>query len=113
MSPAKMTDAQLETSAQWIAYIFDQAQVKWSDYPFNPNAGCVTDMLHFEFATKPCPGAGMRGQIDAEQNRGRAIMKAAQEGESQGEIPPPAPIEQDHDKLPALCVAIPQTLIRL
>lgn len=106
-APGKLTEAQMEQSARLEAWFFDGAsnhprgsKVPWHKFPLNPNVGCVTDMEHWEFATKSCPAAGIISQRDAIQNRIRAIMKKGQEGESQGEIPPPEPIEQDHGRFP-------------
>lgn len=107
-APGKLTDAQLESSARLLAWLFDGAsnhprgsKVPWHAFPLNPNVGCVTDMEHWEFATKSCPAAGIISQRDALQNRIRALMKKGQEGESQGEIPPPDPVNPDHDRYPA------------
>ena len=100
-SPAKLTDAQLEANAQLDAWHFDQARVPWNEYPFNPHVGCVTDTEHWEFATKECPGPGVRSQTNARQNRTRAIMKQYQAGGLLPEVPRPDPVDVDHDKLPA------------
>jgi hypothetical protein len=95
-----MTDAQMEMSAKITAFYFDGAnnharctKVPYDQFPYNPNKGveCVTAMQHFEFATKPCPGAGIRGQTDAYQELVRSIMKAAQTAQP---APPPNPDPQ-------------------
>lgn len=98
VSPAKMTDAQLQASAALKAWLFDRAHVPWDRFPFNPNVNCVTHLQHFEFATKPCPGSGIRAQTDDLQNRIRAIMKAAQTSTAQPTpVPPPTPVETDKE----------------
>jgi hypothetical protein len=79
VSPDPMTAAQLERSAQLKAWLFDQAKVPYTSFPVNPNVGVVTHMQHFEFATKPCPGPGIRAQTQELQGRVVAIMKQYQE----------------------------------
>lgn len=73
-----MTPAQFEAICQLSAYWFDQAGVPWDTFPKNPKVGIVTHMLHYEFATKACPFDPVRSNINAIQDRIRAILKAAQ-----------------------------------
>lgn len=90
-SPNRMTDVQMEASALLWAWIFDQCKVPWNSYPVNPHVGCNTDLQHFEFATKPCPGDGIRGQTTELQNAVRAILKAGQESGEPAPGPSPVP----------------------
>jgi hypothetical protein len=98
-----MSPKQFESMAQLTAYWFDQARVPWDKYPLNPNVGCVTHMIHKEFATKDCPFPPVYNEIDRLQNRVRAILKSAQlqvDDSPDIETPPPVPIEQDHERYP-------------
>lgn len=97
-----MSPKQFESIAQLTAYWFDQARVPWDRFPFNPNVGCVTHMIHKEFATKDCPFPPVYNEITRLQDRVRAILKAAQTAavDDGTELPPEQPIEQDHDRYP-------------
>jgi hypothetical protein len=70
---------QWNASVQLHAWLFDQAGVRWDSYPVNQKYGVVTHMLHFEFATKPCPGPYLRNNITKFQADVRAMLKAGQE----------------------------------
>lgn len=100
VSPNRMTDAQMEASADINAWLFDYAKVPYDQYPYNPNVKCVTHLQHWEFATKPCPGAGIRAQTDAVQDLTRGKLRAAQTGGRPDPIPPVEPPAPDHDRLP-------------
>jgi hypothetical protein len=98
VNPSPMTDAQNEASAKLTAWLFDGAsnhprgsKVPWDQYPFNPNVGCVTAMQHFEFATKPCPGDGIRGQTTEHQAFVRGLLKAGQTAVPPKPDPTPGP----------------------
>lgn len=96
-----MSPAQFEAMALLTAYWFDQAKVPWDKYPLNPNVGCVTHMIHKEFATKDCPFPPVYSEIDRLQNRVRAILKSAQtEAPVVEDVAPPEPIVQDHERYP-------------
>lgn len=101
-SSQPMSPKQFESIAQLTAYWFDQARVPWDRFPFNPNVGCVTHMIHKEFATKDCPFPPVYNEITRLQDRVRAILKAAQTAavDDGTELPPDKPIEQDHDRYP-------------
>lgn len=73
-----MSDRQFAAICELTAYWFDQAKVPWDQYPFNPNVGLVTHLLHKEFATKDCPFPPVYNRIQEIQNRVRSILKAAQ-----------------------------------
>lgn len=88
VSPDAMTGAQLEKSAQLKAWLFDTVDVPYTSFPVNPDVGIVTHMQHFEFATKPCPGPGIRAQTSQLQARIVAIMKQYQEATI---VDPPVP----------------------
>jgi hypothetical protein len=75
----KLTDAQLESSAQLHAWLFDHDKVPWDSFPVNPASGVVTNLWHSEFAKKDCPCQAIRDQTPALQERVKAIMQAAQE----------------------------------
>lgn len=86
--------AQFESSAQLVAYWHDQAKCPWHTFPMNPNYGVVTDLQHFEFATKDCPFGAFKAKTNAFQDRVRAILKQYQtQGTDQGTITPPKPVE--------------------
>lgn len=87
------TRAQLIATAKLEAYWFDQAKVPWDAYPFNPNVGCVTDIEHFEFATKQCPFGPKRAAVNERQDMVRGILKAAQTKTAPAPTPPPGPVE--------------------
>jgi hypothetical protein len=99
-----MSPKQFEAIAQLTAFWFDQARVPWDRFPFNPNVGCVTHMIHKEFATKDCPFPPVYNEITRLQDRVRAILKAAQTqvppDQLPIELPVEQPIEQDHDRYP-------------
>jgi hypothetical protein len=86
---------QFESICQLTAHWFDYAHVPYDAFPVNPNAGCVTDMEHFEFAIKACPFAWFRGHINEVQDRVRMILKAAQVVSSPAPPPTPAPPESE------------------
>lgn len=96
----KMTAAMLGVASSLYAYWFDQAKVPYTEYPFNPNVGCVTHLQHWEFGPKDCPFQGIRSQTDLFQDMIRGKLKAGQTGESVDPIPPVNPPEPDHDWLP-------------
>lgn len=92
---------QLEACAQLTAYWFDQADVRWDSFPVNQTIGIVTHMEHFEFATKGCPHTPVISKTDELQDRVRAILNAAQtQATETPTVPPPVPVEQDHDAWP-------------
>lgn len=94
-----LNDAMLDALARLVAWIHDQAKQPWSEFPFHPKFGCVTQMQHYEFATKGCPLLGIEGQTDAYQNRARQIMKTAQESVIVPDpVEPPAPVENPSNK---------------
>lgn len=95
-------DPQAKSIDQIIAYWFDQADVPWDSFPINPKigGGIVTDFFHLEFATKGCPWGPVIENINASQDRVRAMLKAAQTETAEGPpLPPATPIEPD-DSLP-------------
>ncbi len=93
---------QFENIARLSAYWADYAEIPWNAYPLNPKVNLVTDLEHFEFATKGCPHSPVISKTDAHQDRVRALLKAAQEHTEGGEVvvPPPTPIVVDHDLWP-------------
>jgi hypothetical protein len=98
-----LTPAQVAVGTDLWAYWFDRVRVPWSDYPLFPQLGIVTDLDHYEFATKACPFAGARAQRSQFQDIVRGKLKEAQTGEVTTDpppVPPPTPIEPDHDWLP-------------
>jgi hypothetical protein len=108
VAPNKMTDAQMQSTAELGAWLADGAsnhprgsKIPYDQYPFNPNVGCVTDMEHFEFATKSCPAAGIIGQTDAFQAAQRGIMKAGQTAVPPKPDPTPGKPTPDHITYPA------------
>jgi N-acetylmuramoyl-L-alanine amidase. len=91
-----MTAAQLKSSIALWAWIFDGAsnhprapRVPYNSYPINPAVGINTDLEHFEFATKPCPGSGMRAQTSQHQDGVRALLKQYQVVTSTDPVPVP------------------------
>jgi hypothetical protein len=84
-------DVQWKSSVALTAWLFDQAKVAWDSYPVNQNYGVVTHMLHFEFATKPCPGPYLRDNIDRYQADVRAILKQHQAVDAPAPVPTPEP----------------------
>ena len=69
---------QMAGLAALVAYWHDRARVPADAFPANPNVGCVTQMQHWEFATKDCPFAGVRAQTDEYQAAAREIMRRHQ-----------------------------------
>lgn len=95
-----MTEAMLDVASSLHAYWFDQAKVPYTEYPNNPNVGCVTHLQHWEFGPKECPFGGIRGQTSEFQDRIRGKLKAAQTGGAPAPVPPVNPPEPNHDWLP-------------
>jgi len=77
-SPNPMTAAQMTSSIELWAWLFDQAGVDYESYPVHPQYGIVTDIQHFEFASKPCPGTGIRNQTDQLQTGVKNRLKQFQ-----------------------------------
>ena len=73
-----VTPRQLAALAALVAHTHDQAGVPWHAFPVHPASGVVTQLQHWEFAVKGCPGPVLRGLTDAYQDRARAIMRAWQ-----------------------------------
>jgi hypothetical protein len=73
-----VSDKQFESLCQLIAYWHDRARVPWHAFPVNPATGVVTQLQHWEFAKKACPGAIVRGMTDAYQRRVKEIMRQHQ-----------------------------------
>jgi len=71
---AKQLDSLIALEAYW----FDQAGVPWDTFPKNPNVGIVTDMEHWEFATKACPFDPMRRMTTEIQQEIRDVLKSHQ-----------------------------------
>lgn len=95
-----LTRLQMEVGSSLWAHWFDRVKVPWNEYPNNPHVGCVTDLDHWEFASKECPFAGARSQRTMFQDMVRGKMRSAQEGGSPSPIPSPNPPAPDHDWLP-------------
>lgn len=74
-----MSNRQFEAICALTAHWFDAVKVPWNQFPFNPNLGIVTHLLHSEFSTKSCPFAPVSGRIAEIQQRIRQILKAGQE----------------------------------
>lgn len=93
-----LTDAQMDIGSSLWAYYFDSFRVPWDSYPLNPAVGCVTDLDHYEFATKDCPFSGARNQRHVFQSLVKGKLKAGQTGTDSGPVDPnPQP---DHSWLP-------------
>src|SRR6185436_20682967 len=95
-----MTPALMASLAALIAYWHDQAEVPHDQFPTNPQAGCVTQMQHWEFSSAHkagtgCPFAGVQGQTDAYQAAAREILKRYQAEPAYAEIDPPGLVAWD------------------
>lgn len=89
-----LTKAQLQASAELQAWAHDQAQQPWDEYPYHAKYGCVTSLWHSEFALKPCPKNGIKGQTDEYQNLVRGLLWAGQTGNAfKGPLAPGQPVE--------------------
>lgn len=77
-SPNAMTGPQMLSSAALWAWVFDQAKVSYESYPVNQAYGINTDLQHWEFAQKPCPGKGIIDQTEELQDRVRKILEKFQ-----------------------------------
>ena len=77
----EITDKQFESLCQLVAFWHDQARVPWDQFPQNPNVGVVTQMQHFEFGPKSCPGPVVHGRTNEYQERVRQIMRQHQLGD--------------------------------
>ena len=84
-----VTPRQLDALARLVAYVHDRAGVRWDEFPRHPRTGVVTQLQHWHFATKTCPGPVLRGLTSTYQARAQAIMRAAQE--ASGPVPRPVP----------------------
>jgi hypothetical protein len=89
-SPNPLTKPQMTASIWLWAWMFDQMNVPYTGYPVNPAVGLRTDLEHWEFATKPCPGGGVRGQVNEHQAGVTALLKRYQV-ETNPEPGPPIP----------------------
>src|SRR5690242_16207124 len=58
---------QWDASVALDAWLFDRSGMRWDSFPVHQDYGVVTHLLHFEFATKPCPGPYLRDNIDKYQ----------------------------------------------
>jgi hypothetical protein len=92
MDTTPFEGAQFERSAALTAYWHDQARCRWDSYPVHQDFGVVTDMQHYEFATKACPFQGFRSMTDAFQERVREIMREHQGEPATPPPPPPGPV---------------------
>ena len=76
-----VTDKQLESLSQLVAYWHDQARVPWHQFPFNPNVGIVTQLQHWEFTgDKDCPFPIVKGLTERYRARAKEIMRQFQTG---------------------------------
>lgn len=81
----EVTDAQVESIAQLVAYIHDQAEIPAETFPNHPVSGVDTVLLHSDFSDKGCPWPKLTAKRDLIVARAKEIMSAAQ----QGKTPPP------------------------
>lgn len=81
------TQAQIQTLAEWSAYIHDQDEQRWDEHPYTSKYNCVTDILHFEAAATSC-GENEIDDVTKVQAIAKQIMRSAQEGIS---VPDPIP----------------------
>ena len=79
-----VTPRQLDALARLVAYVHDRAGVAWDEFPRHPRTGVVTQLQHWHFATKDCPGQVLRGLTATYRDRARDIMRAAQTGDALG-----------------------------
>jgi len=86
-----VTPRQLDALCRLVAYVHDRAGVPWHQFPTHPRSGVVTQLQHWHFATKDCPGPVLRGLTATYQARARAIMRAAQMGQGQDSVSPLPP----------------------
>ena len=92
---------QFESCAALMAHWHDRVRCPWDQFPYNPIYRIVTDLQHYEFATKDCPFPAFRARTDALQDRVRAILKAGQTGGAPAtSVPIPKPVVVDHETLP-------------
>ena len=75
----EVTPKQFESLCHLIAHWHDRAGVPWHVFPRHPVSGVVTQMQHYEFAKKACPGAVVRARTSEYQERVRQIMRQHQE----------------------------------
>ena len=73
-----LTDRQMEGMCRLIAYWHDRAGVPWDLFPVHPASGVVTQMQHWKFARKNCPGELLKQRTDEYQARVRRIMRRYQ-----------------------------------
>lgn len=88
---------QFDASARLNAWLFDKCKVRWDSFPINQTYGVVTQMEHWEFATKGCPGTQFRSHTTDLHEAIRGLLKSAQTGSSTGPTPPPVPVEPGHE----------------
>jgi hypothetical protein len=85
------TPKQLESLCRLVAYWHDQARVPSDAFPVNPRSGVVTQLQHYEFAKKACPGPKVRGLTETYWTRVREILRQYQLGGGFAEPVPPPP----------------------
>lgn len=97
-----VTPQQFESSARLNAWVFDKAGVPYDTFPIHPKFGVVTQLEHWEFATKGCPGAQFRAHTDELHQRIRALLKEGQTKTASdgGMQPPVTPVEPAHGTYP-------------
>lgn len=83
------TPKQFNAHVHLVARIFDRAEVPWDQFPYNPSAGVVTYLEHWEIGPKKCPFPPVRAQTTNTQAAIRGLMKMHQTGV--GTKPEPVP----------------------
>lgn len=93
----RITEYQVETMARIMSVVHHWNKCPWDRFPFNPVYGMVTDFGHYELSSSSCRLED--ADVQLYQNRCRALLKAAQTGESEDLTPPPTPITNPANKL--------------
>jgi hypothetical protein len=104
------TARQFLAHVELVAYLFDQAETPWDQFPYNPNVGLVTYLEHWEIGPKACPFAPVRAKTTISQNAVRAVLKLHQTGT--GTTPEPIPAPQPVPKPIPYSASLDQRFLR-
>lgn len=90
--PTGDTAGQWKAMVQLIAFLADQEEIPWDQFPLHPGLGIVTHLQHWEFGPKECPFYPVRAQTSSYVDAVRGVLRAGQAGTDPDPVPPPSPV---------------------